>query len=90
MIDTTAFAWGSAGLLAGLMHALLLWRGVHRPNAWSPLMGMVRLGLVAAVLVASAVFGNIIAAAVGWGAGLIALGCWFSIANLDRTCITDL
>ena len=66
MIDWTHYFGFVAGLLAGLAHVTMLWRSSHRLSAWTPLLGMLRLGIVAAVLVFAAVYGQILAAAGGW------------------------
>jgi hypothetical protein len=78
MIELTNFIWLAAGGLAGCLHAWLMWRGVQRPTAWAPVLGMLRLGVVAAVLVIAAMSGGILAAAAGWLIGLVGLGAWFA------------
>lgn len=74
MIETVFSVWFLAGLAVGMLHAALLWRGSRRMSVWTPLVGMLRLGMVAAVLVAAAVFGSILPAAAGWLLGLWMLG----------------
>ncbi len=77
MIDRSLLVWFAAGLAAGLLHAAMLWRAAGRLTAWTPLLSMLRLAGVAAVLVAAAVSGAIIAAGAGWAVGIAALGGWF-------------
>jgi hypothetical protein len=85
MIDAKTSIWLAAGLMAGFLHASLLWRQVHRFSAWSPLMGMLRLGLIAVLLVAAALSGKILAGAAGWAVGLTVLGTWFMTRRSGRT-----
>ena len=66
MIELTHYPGFVAGVLAGYLHATMLWRSTHRLPAWTPLLGLLRLGVVATVLVFAAVYGQILAAACGW------------------------
>ncbi len=70
MIDSTSLIWFAAGLIVGFLHASMLWRDVHRFTTWSPLLGMVRMAIVAALLVVAALLGQILAGAAGWAVGL--------------------
>lgn len=65
-------AWIVAGAGTGVLHATMLQQATHRLSAWTPVMGMLRLGIVAAVLISAALAGGILAAAAGWFAGLLA------------------
>lgn len=55
-----------AGLAAGFAHATMLKCQTVRPSAWTPLLGFLRLGLVATVLLIAALNHQILAAASGW------------------------
>lgn len=55
-----------AGLAAGFAHATMLKRQTARPSAWTPLLGFLRLGVVATVLLIAALNQRILAAASGW------------------------
>lgn len=66
MTDIASYLGFAAGSLAGVVHATMLWRSSHRLSMWTPLLGMLRLGLVAMVLVAAAVYGQILTTAAGW------------------------
>ena len=81
MNELTTCAWFVTGLTAGLLHAGLLWRATHRLTAWTPVLGVLRLGVVTAVLVISALSGAILAAAAGWGLGFVATGAWFVVSR---------
>lgn len=69
MIELTHYPGLVAGLLAGFVHATMLWRSSHRLSVWTPLLSLLRLGVVTAVLVLAAVYGQILAAASGWAIG---------------------
>ncbi|MEZ6133367.1 MAG: hypothetical protein R3C53_00515 [Pirellulaceae bacterium] len=84
MIEPTTWVWFAAGSVAGLIHATMLWRATHRLTVWTPVLGFVRLGLVAAWLVFSALAGEILASAVGWAFGLVTLGTWFMVCGRNR------
>ncbi len=84
MIDANNLLWFAAGLVVGFLHASMLWRDVHKFTAWSPLMGMLRLSLVAASLVVAAVSGQILAGAAGWAVGLATLGTLFMARRRSR------
>ena len=66
MIELTHYPGFVAGLLAGYVHATMLWRSSYRLSVWTPLLGLLRLGVVATVLVFAAIYGQILAAAGGW------------------------
>jgi hypothetical protein len=66
MIEMTHYPGFLGGLLAGFVHATMLWRTSQRLSAWTPLLGLLRLGIVATVLVVAAVYGQILAAAGAW------------------------
>lgn len=85
MIEMTTIAWFAAGLVVGLLHATMLWRATHRLTAWTPVLGMLRLGVVAAVLVAAALLGAILVAATGWLVGFVTLGTWLVASRKNRT-----
>ena len=85
MIEVTSWIWFVAGLLAGLVHATMLWRNVHTLAAWSPLIGLLRLGFVATLLVAAALNGEILAGAAGWAIGFALLATWFMTRRASRT-----
>lgn len=82
MIETMNLGWFLAGILVGLLHATMLWRSTKQPTAWTPVSGMLRLGMVAGVLVVAALSNAILIAAGGWLAGFVARCAWFI---LDRT-----
>lgn len=69
----TTLIWFVVGLLAGGVHATALWRSAHGLSIWSPLIGLLRLGIVAASLVAAAISGAVLANAAGWAVGFAAL-----------------
>ncbi len=69
----TTLIWFSVGLLAGWGHATALWRSTHRFSLWSPLIGFLRMGIVAASLVAAALSGAILFNAAGWATGFTSL-----------------
>ncbi|MCM2372547.1 hypothetical protein NB063_18205 [Rhodopirellula sp. ICT_H3.1] len=54
-------------------------------SAWTPLWGFLRLGLVSAVLVASAVNGQILYGAAGWAIGFAVPAVWLMFREQDRT-----
>ncbi|MCA9129883.1 MAG: hypothetical protein KDB22_22505 [Planctomycetales bacterium] len=85
MIESLTWVWFVAGLAAGLMHATMLWRATRRQSLWNPMLGFVRLGLVSALLVLSALSGEILASAVGWAIGLAVLGTWFMVCGRHPT-----
>ena len=85
MIEMTTWVWFTAGFVAGFLHATMLWRATQRLNAWAPVLGFLRLGIVAALLVLSAVAGAILASATGWAVGLASLGTWFMISSGKQT-----
>ncbi len=85
MNDMTNWLWFAGGLAAGFMHATMLWQAAKRLTAWTPVLGMLRLGLVAAVLVLSAFSGVIFASAAGWAIGLAMSGAWFFISGANPT-----
>lgn len=66
MIEFTHYPGFLAGLLAGSLHATMLWRSSHRLSVWTPLLGLLRLAVVAVVLLLAAVYGQVVAAAAGW------------------------
>ncbi|MCA9137207.1 MAG: hypothetical protein KDB00_10620 [Planctomycetales bacterium] len=74
MNETFSWVWFIAGIMAGCAHATMLWRATRRMGVWSPLVGMLRLGLVAVLLVMSALSGQILSSAAGWAIGLATLG----------------
>ena len=77
MLELSTLAWLVAGLLAGCLHAAMLWRAARQLTRWTPVLGMLRLGVVTGVLVVAALAGAIFAAASGWAAGFAVLGAWF-------------
>ncbi len=85
MIEATSWIWFAGGLLAGFTHATMLWQHVHRPSAWSPLFGLLRLGVVATLLIVAAISGAILACAAGWAVGFATLGTWFMTSRTGRT-----
>lgn len=66
MIDSSAVLGMIAGALAGLFHAGMLWQGVRVLSAWSAILGLLRIGVVGAVLVLSALHGQIVVTAAAW------------------------
>ena len=84
MIDSTSLMWFAAGLIVGFLHASMLWRDVHRLTAWSPLLGMLRMVIVAALLVVAALIGQILAGAAGWAVGLATLGTGLMLRRRSR------
>jgi len=85
MIEMTTWVWFAAGGVAGLMHATMLWRAMHRLSVWTPVLGILRLGFVAAVLILSALSGVILASAAGWAIGFAALGTRIFISGSSQT-----
>ncbi|MCA9214105.1 MAG: hypothetical protein KDB27_13630 [Planctomycetales bacterium] len=79
MIEITTYVWFVAGIVAGCLHAMMLWRASHRLTAWTPALGMLRLSVVSAVLVLSALSGEILVAAAGWAIGLATLSLRFMV-----------
>lgn len=69
----TPVYWAAFGALAGLAQVALLRRGARRETSagFGPLLGPLRLVLVAVVLVVAASAGHLFAAAVGWGAAFV-------------------
>jgi hypothetical protein len=85
MNDFETWIWLVVGLAVGFFHSTMLWHAVHRLSVWSSLWGMFRLLAVAAVLLAAALGGNLLAAAAGWAAGLVSSGTWFVISGFPRS-----
>ncbi len=73
MIDTTPWIWFGVGLLVGSVHSTLLRHGVQKLNAWLSLLGLLRVGIVAMVLLISALNDAIIVCAGGWIIGFVSL-----------------
>lgn len=87
LIDTATGVWFAAGLSAGLVHATTLWRAARRLTVWTPTLTILRLAVVAAVLTVAALWGEIIAAAVGWAVGFAVLAAWLALRRSnDRPC----
>jgi hypothetical protein len=84
MTDMTTWVWFLTGLVAGLVHAAMLWRAARRLTVWTAVMGMLRLSFVAAVLVLAAIYGRILLTACGWAIGLAVLGVWFFVSSGSR------
>lgn len=84
MIDMTTCLWLGAGLLTGFAHAMMLSRTARRHTAWGPVWSLLRLAVVAGVLIAAALSGEIFAAAAGWLIGFVALATWFVMRRNDR------
>jgi hypothetical protein len=80
MFETAKFLGFSAGAVAGYVHATMLWRASHRLSAWTPIMGLLRIAIVAAVLVLAALYGQIFTAAGGWAIG-------FAVSALLFLCV---
>jgi hypothetical protein len=62
----------------------MLWRASRRLTAWTPVLGMLRLAVVAMVLVLAALAGTILAAAAGWASGYAPLVVCFLALRDDR------
>lgn len=84
MIETATLVGFLAGALAGYAHAAMLWRASHRLSPWSPIMGLLRLGVVAAVLVLAALYGQILPAAGGWAIGFAVSALIFLCVGSDK------
>ncbi|MCA9142646.1 MAG: hypothetical protein H6821_09075 [Planctomycetaceae bacterium] len=84
MIDTTTIAWVAVGWAIGWLHVTLLCRSTHRPTAWTPVLGVLRLGAVTAVLVVAALAGAILAAACGWAVAFVFGSIGFATRRTDR------
>jgi hypothetical protein len=69
-MTVTTVIWFLAGLLAGTMHILLVWRAAQSPCRGVMAMPLRMLG-VAALLVSAALLGGLLPAACGWGSGFI-------------------
>ncbi|NJN47912.1 MAG: hypothetical protein HC808_17140 [Candidatus Competibacteraceae bacterium] len=85
MIEMITIAWFVAGLIAGFLHATMIWRTAHRLTAWTPVLGMLRLAAVAAVLIAAALSGAILLAAAGWVVGFATLSMGLVTRRTNRT-----
>lgn len=84
MIPIASVLWFAAGLLAGFAHAATLWRTVRRLSAWTPLLGFLRLTLVALLLVAAALAGEILSTAAGWATSFAAGSISLSVRRAAR------
>lgn len=84
MIDITTIAWFVAGLVIGWLHVTLLRRSTHRLTAWTPVLGVLRLGTVATVLVVAALAGAILAAACGWAVAFVFGSIGFATRRTHR------
>jgi hypothetical protein len=62
--------WFLAGLLAGTMHILLLWRAAQLPCHGITVMPLRMLG-IAVLLMSAALLGELLPAACGWGSGFL-------------------
>ncbi|MCA9119124.1 MAG: hypothetical protein H6822_23115 [Planctomycetaceae bacterium] len=71
MIEAPEILWLVAGAVSGAMHAKLLRRATARLTIWAPALCIIRIGVVATCLLASAFAGAILAAAIGWVAGFL-------------------
>jgi hypothetical protein len=60
--------WFMAGLVAGALHILLLWRGARLPFG-GVAIALLRLLGVALLLVGAALMGKLLPAVCGWGGG---------------------
>ncbi|MCA9134797.1 MAG: hypothetical protein KDA45_16630 [Planctomycetales bacterium] len=76
MFEWATYFWFIGGVGAGVLHASLLWRAAQQLTAWAPLLGPLRLALVATVLLLAALEGSLLAAAGGWAGGFVAAGLW--------------
>lgn len=74
----------AAGILAGFAHATMLWRTARRLTVWTPLWGLLRLAIVAAVLIVAAISGVILSAAAGWVIGFALLGAPLALRQTSR------
>lgn len=81
MTSLQAMCWCAAGIFAGLLHGTLLWRATRQISARTAATGLLRMGLVATVMVAAAMAGNIVVAAVGWAMAFVAVGTWFVLSQ---------
>jgi hypothetical protein len=70
MNNLLAPVWFAVGLLAGWLHAILLWQSVRRPSAWLPGWSGLRSIIVGGALVAAALAGGMLSASAGWAIGL--------------------
>lgn len=66
----TTVLWFLAGLWAGTMHILLLWRAAQLPGREVIVVPLRMLG-VAALLVGAALLGGLLPAAGGWSSGFL-------------------
>jgi drug/metabolite transporter superfamily protein YnfA len=78
MIEFNILVWFLAGIVTGCLHATMIQRSSIELTWWTPLLGMLRLAMVAAVLVLSAVSGQVLASAGGWAIGLTMLSLWIA------------
>jgi hypothetical protein len=69
-MTTTTIIWFLAGLWAGTMHILLLWRAAQSPGREVIVVPLRMLG-VAALLVGAALLGGLLPAASGWGSSFL-------------------
>lgn len=84
MVEMSTILGFSAGAFAGYAHAAMLWRASHHLSVWTPIKGLLRLGIVAAVLVLAALFGQILTVAGGWAIGLAVSAILFLWVGSDR------
>ena len=66
-----AFAWFLLGLTLGVGHSLSLRHSVARPGPSLALMGMARIAVVAAVLIAASARGGLKPTVLGWILGFL-------------------
>lgn len=81
MLEIETIVWFAIGVVAGGLHGFMLRRSTHRLTAWTPLLGMLRLGLVATTLIVAAFTGEILTAASGWAIGFVGSNASFAIGR---------
>jgi hypothetical protein len=67
--------WAAVGLMAGIAHALWLWRSTRQPGTLEGLSGVLRILGVGALFLVAALADGLVPAAVGWGLAFPSAGC---------------
>ncbi|HVW02201.1 MAG TPA: hypothetical protein VHB77_17750 [Planctomycetaceae bacterium] len=77
-MSTPLLLWLTLGLIIGATHALSLWRAILHVSLYSPLLGLLRLAVVSAILIAAARNGGILPTCGGWALAFpaTALSLW--------------
>jgi Mg/Co/Ni transporter MgtE len=65
-MSTPVLLWFTLGLFIGAAHVWSLWRAIQHVSPYSPLLGLLRLAVVSAILLAAARNGGILPTCAGW------------------------